>query len=291
MDRLIALVASGLSVGAIYTLVSLGFLLIYKASGMINFSQGALLTLGAYFAAWGIIDLGLPVLAAYGLSLALMFLVGVFLERVAFAPLRGRPILIVLISTLAAALAIEALIVLWKGPLPRRLETPVGSDFLTIGGAVVGHQRIMIVAVTGVAVVALSLLFRYTQFGRTVRALAADPETARLQGIRASRLSLITWGVSGMLAGLAGILMAPLSSVNPGLGFVPMLFAFGAAIIGGFGRLGGVVVGGLALGLIETLGAGYISPGFREVYPFLALLLVIALRPEGFFGEEAKLRV
>lgn len=291
MDRFVSLLVSGTAVGSVYVLVALGFLLIYKATGIINFAQGALVTLGAYLAAWAILDLDFPLYAGYAVALVLMFLVGVVLERLAFAPLRGRSVLVVLISTLAAALAIEALIVLWMGPLPRRLESPLGLGTFEVFGATVSHQHILIIVAAAVTVGVLSVVFRRSSFGRQMRALASDADTARLQGIQVTRISLVTWGVSGMLAGLAGILFAPITAVNPGLGFTPMLFAFGAAIIGGFGRLSGVVVGGLALGLLEAFGSGYVSGTFKEVYPFLVVLLVIAWRPEGFFGEEAQIRV
>jgi branched-chain amino acid transport system permease protein len=217
--------------------------------------------------------------------------VGVVLERLAYAPLRNRAPETVLLSTLAGGFAIEGIIVLWQGPQLRSLPSLVGFGNHKILGAPVPTHSLLIVTLTVVLVLLLSILFSRTPFGRQVRALAADRDTARLQGIRVNRLSLITFALSSAIAGLAGLLLAPVTALTPDMGFTPMLFAFGAAIIGGFGRLGGVVLGSVLLGLFEELGGGYISSSISEAFPFIVILLVIALRPEGLFGGESRVRL
>jgi branched-chain amino acid transport system permease protein len=291
MEKFVALSFSGLSLGAIYTLVSLGILIMFKATGVVNAAQFGLVTLGAYFGFWAHQQLGLPLLACYLVVLVAMALVGLVLERLAYAPLRNRAADTVLLSTLAGGFAIEGIVVLWQGPQLRSLPSVVGFGTTLVLGAPIPNHSLFIIAVTFVAVVLLALLFKRTQFGRQVRALAADRDTARLQGIAVNKLSLITFALASALAGLAGVLLAPVTALTPDMGFTPMLFAFGAAIIGGFGRLTGVVAGSVLLGVFEQLGGGYVSSGMREAFPFLVILLVIALRPEGLLGGEARVRL
>ncbi|WP_395104171.1 branched-chain amino acid ABC transporter permease [Actinomadura sp. SCN-SB] len=291
MDRFIALVFSGLALGAIYTLVSLGILIIYKATGIVSVAQFGLVALAGYVCFWSVSDVGLPLVLSYLLAVAALAVAGLALERVAYAPLRKRSPDVVLLSTLAGGFAIQGLILLWYGPDARRLPSPFGYGSTEVFGAVISHHALFSVVTTGVAVAALALLFGRTQFGRQVRALAADRNAALLQGIAVNRLSMITFALASAMAGLAGVLLAPFSALTPDIGFTPMLFAFGAAIIGGFGRLSGVVAGALTLGLVEQLGGGYISGNMRAAFPFIAILLVIALRPEGLLGGATRARL
>lgn len=290
MSRFVALLSAGIASGAIYALVALGFVLIYKATGVINFAQGDLATLGAYLAFWAASTHGLATGWAYVVAIGLMFLVGVALERVTAAPLRNRSVHVVVIATLGAGLAIRAGIGIWQGSRPRNLRSPLGIRTFEVLGARIPMQNVLIVAVTAVVVVGLLVLFQMTQFGRQLRALATDNEAARLQGVMVTRMSVLTFGLAGALAGLGGVLFAPIASVNLNLGFVAMLNGFAAAILGGFGRIGGVVVGALMIGVVEQMAAGYIAHQFREVYPFALMILVIALRPEGLFGSELRTR-
>jgi len=291
LDKLVALIFSGLSLGAIYTLVALGILIMFKATGVVNAAQFGLVTLGGYVGFWANQQLGLPLLASYFVVLVAMAAVGLLLERLAYAPLRNRAPDTVLLATLAGGFAIEGIVVLWQGPQLRSLSSIVGFGTTRLLGAPIPNHSLFIIALTVVGVALLGLLFNKTQFGRQVRALAADRETARLQGIAVNRLSLVTFAMASALAGLAGVLLAPVSALTPDMGFTPMLFAFGAAIIGGFGRFTGVVAGSVLLGLFEQLGGGYVSSGIREAFPFIIILVVIALRPEGLFGGEARVRL
>lgn len=286
MEKFVALTFSGLSLGAIYTLVSLGILIMYKATGVVNAAQFGLVALGGYIGYWATKDLDLPLGVAYVVVILAMGVVGIALERLAYAPLRNRPPDTVLLSTLAGGFAIEGIIVLWQGPQLRSLESPAGFGTTDILGAPVFNHTLLIIGVTIVGVALLGVLFTRTAFGRQVRALAADRDTARLQGIAVNRLSLITFALASAIAGVAGVLLAPATALTPDMGFTPMLFAFGAAIIGGFGRLSGVVLGSVVLGLVEQWGGGYLSSSVRDAFPFIAILLVIALRPEGLFRGE-----
>lgn len=276
-----ALTASGIAYGAILAIVALGFVVLYKATAVVNFAHGDLVTLGAYVAFWAITDIGLPILLGYLLALVLMFGSGVVLERAAHAPLRRRPPFAVVIATLAAAITIRGIIAVWQGSTPRTLETPVGNNVVHIGGAAVAQQRLLIIGVAAAAVLGLVFVFQRTSFGRSVRALAADPETARLQGVRTRLIAMLTFGISATLAGLAGILVAPLSSMDLNFGFTLMVTAFGAVVLGGFTSLGGVVVGALLIGLVQQLLGGYLVPDYAATLPFILLFVIIAVRPSG----------
>jgi branched-chain amino acid transport system permease protein len=291
VERFVSLTAAGVAQGAIIALVALGFLLIYKATGVVNFAQGELVTLGAYIAVWASTDNDMPLLAGSALAIVALFVVGVLLERFAYAPLRGRSIHVVVISTLGAALVIRAGLLLWQGSAPKRLSSPFGFEVFELAGARIPQQNLLIVGVTAACIVAMVLVFALTQFGRQLRALAVDRVTAQLQGIRVVRMSMLAFGLSAALSGLAGVLIGPTRQITITLGFGPMLYAFAAAILGSMGRLGGVAIGALALGLVQQLGAGYLSPDYAEIYPFVLMLAVIAVRPQGLLGSETGARL
>jgi branched-chain amino acid transport system permease protein len=289
MSDFTSYMAAGISKGAVVSLAALGFLLTYKATGVVNFAQGSLISLGAYFAIWGSERWGMPIVAAYLFSMAVLFVIGVGIERVAYAPLRGRSIHVVVIATLGASIIIETLINLWYGPNPRRLDTPVSGNF-KLFGANIPWQRVLVCVVTLVVVTALIYIFNKTQYGRQVRAVAADRDTARLYGVPVSLLSMTAFGLASALAGLAGVLIAPLGSVDISFGFLVMLGGFSAAILGGFGSLGGVVVGGLIIGMVEQVFASYNYFGFnvrdyQSIWPFVLMLAVIAVKPTGLFTK------
>ena len=284
-----AYMASGITKGAVVSLAALGFLLTYKATGVVNFAQGSLISLGAYFAIWGSERWGMPIVLAYLFSMAVLFVIGVGIERVAYAPLRGRSIHVVVIATLGASIIIDTLINLWYGPNPRALGTPVDSSFSLFGATIPWH-RVLVVVVTLVAVAGLIYVFNYTQYGRQVRAVAADRDTARLYGVRVNLLSMTAFGLASALAALAGVLIAPLQSVDITFGFLVMLGGFAAAILGGFGSLGGVVVGGMIIGFVEQVLASYNYFGFnvrdyQSLWPFVLMLVVIAVKPTGLFTK------
>lgn len=290
MERFIALFASGLAQGAIFTLVALGIVLLHKATGVVNFAQGDLVTLGGYLGVWLIAQHGWPMLPGYVAVLALMFLVGVVIERVGYAPLRERPVLTVVISTFALALFIRAALVVWQGPEARSLRSPVGTDVFRVGGAAIPHLNVVIFVVTLVVLAVLYVVFSRTQVGRQVRAMAADREAALLLGVRGKRLSVVTFGVASMLAGLAGLLLAPLLSVFPTLGFSVLLTAFAATVLGGNDRLEGVALAAFGVAMVQTMAGAYLSADYTEAYPFLILLAILIVRPEGLVRGAAGVR-
>src|SRR6476620_11510838 len=255
----VALLGAGLAKGAIVSLAALGFIMIMKATGIANFAQGDLITVGALLGLWAtsktapaVDGLGLSLGFGYLLTLVLMFLLGVVIERVAYAPLRKRSpdIHVVVIASLGVAIVIRTLMALWQGSDPRFLQSwfnvggtledfaffkdgalTINVGFLDINDAVISAQRVVIIVVTAIVVLFIMWLFARTSFGRQVRAIAADRETARLYGVKASRLSMLSCGISAVLAGLAGLLIGPLGTFDLTLGFGYMLLGFAAAVL------------------------------------------------------------
>jgi branched-chain amino acid transport system permease protein len=279
--KFVALLGSGVAYGAILTLVALGFVVLYKATGIINFAHGDLVTLGAYVAYWAGTSLGLPILLTYLVSIVLLFACGVVVERIAYVPLRRRPPLVVVIATLAVAVMIEGLIALWQGSTPKALPSPVGDSIWHVAGANISFQRVLIVVVSGVVVAGVLLVFQRTSIGRQVRALANDGETAMLYGVRTRAVSLGAFGVSASLAALAGVLIAPTSNIDVTFGFALMVNAFAAVVLGGLESLRGTVLAALGIGIVQQVLGGYFLPNYADSLPLIVLFVVIALRPQG----------
>jgi branched-chain amino acid transport system permease protein len=280
VERFIAIFTSGLTQGSVYALIALGIVLLQNATGVINFAQGDLMTLGAYVGFWFVVQHHGSQILMYGVVIVLLFLAGVALERVGYAPLRKRDPLTIVISTFALGLAIRSALIVWQGSDALNLPSPFGNKTMSIFGASVPRQAILTIGVTIVVGLVLYLVFQRSAVGRQVRALAADRETAILQGIRVNRLSPLIFGLSAALAGIAGVLVAPVLSVSPALGFGLLLSAFAAVILGGE-RLGGVAFAAVFIALFQALATAYISPKFSDAYPFLVLVLVLAIRPQG----------
>lgn len=326
----VALLGAGLAKGAVVSLAAVGFIMIMKATGIANFAQGDLITIGGFLGLWATSKalpahdgLGLSLGVGYLLVLVIMFVLGVVIERVAYAPLskRSHDIHVVVIATLGVAIILRTLMAIWQGTEPRFLRSwfntgeelddllffsdgvlRINIGWLGINDAVISAQRVVIMIVTTIVVLAIIALFARTSFGRQVRAIAADRETARLYGVKASRLSMLSFGISAFLAGLAGIMIGPLGSFDLTLGFTYMLLGFAAAVLGGFGSIAGTVVGAIMIGLTEELFGGQMLPllvetlggdpadalRYRSVFPFVLMLVVIAIRPQGLFGRAGK---
>jgi len=291
MGRFVTLTASGVAQGSAYALVALGFIVVYKATSILNFAQGALVTLGAYLGIWTVVQGGLPTGVSYVLVLVMMAAGGVVLERAIHLPLRRRPPLVVVIATLAAGLAIQDLLQLWQGAAPKSLPAPFGTGVVHVLGGEIPYQDVLVVVVTLVVFTGFSLVFSRTTVGYQLRAIADNPAVAALQGIKVRRMAIISFAAGSCLAGLAGLMIGPLSSVSPTMGFDAMITGFAAAVIGGFGRIWGTVVGGLIIGLAGQWGAGYIAYQFQDMYPYILMILVIAVLPRGLFGSEISERV
>ncbi|HEY7107355.1 MAG TPA: branched-chain amino acid ABC transporter permease [Acidimicrobiia bacterium] len=280
MHRFLTILIQGIANGSIYVLVALGIVLLQNATGVINFAQGDLVTLGAYVGFWLLVQNDFGQVAMYIGMLLLLFAAGVVIERVGYAPLRNRPTLTIVISTFAFGLGIRSAIIVWQGSEPHNLPSPFGIETVDVLGVNVPKQSVFTIIVTAVVGLFLYLFVQRSALGRQVRALAADRETAILQGIRVRRLSLIIFGLSAALAGLAGVLIGPQVGLTPSLGFGLLLSSFAAVILGGE-RLGGVAFAAMFVAIAQAMATAYIAPNYSDAYPYLILVIVLAIRPQG----------
>jgi branched-chain amino acid transport system permease protein len=280
---LLQYLTSGLTNGAIYALIALGFGIIYNTTTIINFAQGEMVMLGA-LAAISIYH-GYPSLPlAFAGGVIIVTAVGLALERLALRPVKDPNPITLIIITVGGAVFIKGIAMLLWGKEAYPLPPFSGDAPLHLGPATIMPQNLWVIGLTGLLVLALEAFFRLTLAGKAMRACAYNTRAARLVGISAGRMVQFSFGLAAALGAGAGILIAPLTLGVYDMGTMLGLKGFSAAIIGGLGSLGGGVLGGLLLGVVEALSCGLISSGYRDAVAFLLLLLVLFLRPQGLVG-------
>jgi branched-chain amino acid transport system permease protein len=283
------LAIGGVSVGSIYALAALAIVIPFKASGVLNFGQGEIVTLGAYVALI-LTQLALP----YPVVLASLLLVGVvggvLIERVLIRPIVNAPEFTLVIATFAIGLLIKGLLSLRFGDSPASIDGPFGNEPLLLAGLRFNPTAVWILGCTAAVTSALIWFFRYTRLGKAMRAVSISPEAARLMGIRVETVYRWSWAISTAIGALAGLLVAPLIGINPEIGLV-ILRGLLAAVIGGFTSIPGALLGGLAVGLIETFSGVLIGTAFKNLVPFLLLMVLLVFRPQGLFGAGEVKRV
>jgi branched-chain amino acid transport system permease protein len=277
---------TGIGIGAIYALVALGFVLIYRATNVVNFAQGDFAMLGAFAMILFAVDLSWPYWLSMIVTLAGLMVFGALFNLGVYYPLRHRSFLPVIISTIGASILLENGVLFAYGPAPQSLPGMFETQGFDVGGVFFDSQYLLILVVTVVMVALQYLFFERTLIGKKMQATSQDKEMASLLGIPVALMIMLTFVYSATLGGLAGILVAPILFVSVGMGSSIALKAFAASIIGGFGDVTGAVVGGLALGVIETFGAAYISVPYKDGFAFLVLFVFLLIRPQGFFGER-----
>ena len=304
MDTFIQQVINGLVLGSMYALVALGYTMVYGIINLINFAHGEVLMVGA-LTSWSIIGLmkesmpGTPgwlilliaLLIACVVAAALNFVI----EKVAYRPLRNSPKLAPLITAIGMSILLQTLaMIIWKPnfkPYPNLLP----SAPFNVGGAVITTTQILILAMTAVSLAVLMWVVNATKLGRAMRATAENPRVASLMGVKPDMVISATFLIGAVLAAIAGVMWAAnYGTVNHTMGFLPGLKAFTAAVFGGIGNLAGAVVGGILLGLIESIGAGYIGTltggvlgsHYSDIFAFIVLIIVLTLRPSGLLGER-----
>ncbi len=280
------LLFTGLGIGAIYALVALGFVLLIRAASVVNFAQGEFSMLGAYLMVILAGDLGVPYFVALPVTVALMAGFGLLFAGATYWPLRHRGQLPVIISTIGASIFLSNFVLVAYGPSPQVLPGLFDDPGFEVGGVFMDSQYLSIIVAAAALVLLQYLIFEKTLLGKKLQATSQDKEMASLLGIPVAAMVLITFGYSAALGGLAGILVAPVLFVSVGMGAIISLKAFAANIIGGFGNIPGAILGGLALGVVETFGAAYISVPYKDALAFGLLLLFLLVRPQGLFGEK-----
>ena len=286
----VQLLAGGLSTGSIYALVGLGLLLAFKGTGILNFGQGELVTLGAYTALFLTIFAHLPYWAVFILTLMIAGVVGVVYERFLIRPLMRAPEFTIVVATLAVGMMIKNVLRNSWQETVSTLPTPFTDLAIRIGDLRINPQYVW-VTVCAIAIMGLlALFFRNNLAGKAMRAVAQNQTAARLMGIRVSRVFPATFALSTAVAALAGILIAPLHGIEPEMGNV-LMKGFVAAVLGGFQSLVGCVVAGLLLGVLESFGGAFVGGLFKDVTAFGLLIVVLLFRPHGLFGQAEARRV
>jgi len=281
---------SGVTVGATYALAALGFTLIYNASHVINFAQGEFIMLGGMLAVF-FTQAGLPLPAALLLAIAVPAVVGVLLEKLAVEPVKGAEPVTLIIITIGASLVIRGLTAVWLGKGTHGLTAFSGDAPIAVLGATLMPQSLWVLGVTGVIVLALWYYFSRTLQGKAMLATAYNRVAAELAGINTSWVLLLSFAMSAALGAVGGILVAPITMTSYDVGIMLGLKGFVAAVVGGLGHGLGAVVGGLLVGVLEAMGAGYISSAYKDAMPFVLILLILFFMPRGLFGGASTERV
>jgi branched-chain amino acid transport system permease protein len=286
---ILQLALSGLSIGSIYALVGLALVLPFKASGIVNFAQGEIVTFGAYLALI-LASLGLPYLAVLPLVLIGAALFGTVIERLLIRPIAHQPEFTLVIVTFAIGFIIKAAIRLHWQDNTFSIDAPFVGAPLVLGELRLNPAYLVYIVSTVVIISALFIFFGYSKFGKAMRATALDPIAAKLMGVRIGSVFSAAWALSTMLGAFVGLLLAPVIGINPEIGHL-ILKGLVAAVIGGFSSLGGAVVGGLLLGLLETYAGAFFGATFKNLVPFGVLILLLLLRPQGLAGASNFRRV
>jgi len=287
---LVQYLLAGLTLGAIYALVALGFAIIYNASHVINFAQGEFVMIGGMATA-SFIDTGLPLPLSVVLAVGLAACVGLALEKLAVEPARGASVVTLIIITIGASILLRGLAGLVWDKKIHALPAFSGEAPIAIAGATLLPQSLWVLGATVAAVAALWWFFNRTLTGKAILALSHNRLAAQLVGVSVRRVLAVSFGLSAALGALAGILIAPITFTSWDVGIMLGLKGFAAAILGGLGSGPGAIAGGLALGLLEALGAGYVSSAYKDVIAFAIMLAVLVFMPGGLAGRRATERV
>jgi branched-chain amino acid transport system permease protein len=304
MDIFIQQIINGLVLGSMYALVALGYTMVYGVLNLINFAHGDVLMIGAMAGLSilkivdsvapdlpGIIKLGIAIIGA----IPVCILVNLLIERIAYRKLRNAPRLAPLITAIGVSILLQTLAMMIWGRSPIPFPQVMPSDSYHILGALITPTQVMLLALATLSMIGLVLLVEKTKMGRAMRATAENPRVAGLMGVDANKVIILTFAIGAALAAVAGVMWgATYASAQFAMGFTPGLKAFSAAVLGGIGNIYGAMVGGILLGLIESLGAGYIGDltgnflgsQYQDIFAFVVLIIVLTLRPSGIMGER-----
>lgn len=286
-----AAIITGLGLGSMYALLALGFHITYVVSRTVNFAQGSAMMVGAVLGYSFAITWGWPLWLAVPATLALCAVYGLIIERFLVRPFHSRGSEAWLMATVAAGILVDNLALFTFGKEPRQFTSALANQHLELFGNNVGVLQLLIPMVGGGIALALFLVRRYTRLGKVLEACVQNPKAAMLMGIRVNRVVAVAFAVSTVFAAIAGLLIAPLFSVNAEMGMLFGLKAFAVAILGGIASAGGVFAAGLLFGLVEALVTLYFGSAFTQLFTFALVILALALRPNGLFGSKTLVKV
>ena len=290
MSQLLQSIFTGLTLGATYALAALGFSIIYNASGAINFAQGEFIMLGGMIAA-SFAAIGLPLALAVVCAILVVALIGLLMAKISIEPARGADVTTLIIITIGASMVLRGGVEVTLGKSSRALAPFSGDKPISFGGATILPQNLWVLATTLVVVVALALFFQRTRLGKGMLANAYNRLAAELVGVDTRRVLSLSFALSAGLGAIGGVLIAPIANTSYDAGAMLGLKGFVAATVGGLGSGIGAVAGGVALGLLESLTAGYISSAYKDASAFVVVLIILLVRPRGLFGAASSQRV
>ncbi len=286
------LTIEGISIGCIYALIALGFVLIYKATEVVNFAQGDIMMLGAFVAFTFASLWGLSFWLTIPLTIAVLVLFGAGFDRFLLRPIAGQPTVAAILVTLGAGMAMRGIATMMPGwgTDTHALKAPYSDGVLSLGGLVVSTDHLVIIGVTGLLCLGLWIFFKRTRVGIAMQACSQNQLAAYYMGIPVRRINTLIWGLSAGVAAVAAMLIAPIQFVHSNLGFIG-LKAFPAAVVGGFGSIPGAIVGGLIIGLVEMYAGFYLAEGWKDIAPYVVVLIVLVIKPSGIFAEMRRKKV
>ena len=285
MALLSQVVVSGLTLGSLYALVGLGFVVIFRATKVVNFAQGEMMMLGAVLALYFYSDLNLPYSVAFVAAIVLCACFGAALERIAYRPLIDAPVVTLILATVAVGQMMRAAVRILRGSEVSRFPSILPAEPFSIVGITLTPLSLSIIAFAVLLVCAFMLFFRKTRIGKGMEATSENRDAATLCGVDVNRTFSLIWAIGSALAAAAGVLLAPLIVITPDMGTIGIK-GFIGAILGGFSSIPGAIAGCFLLGVIENLGGVYIASSMKDVISFAALLLILSLKPNGLFGRE-----
>ena len=290
--QFLQLLISGVAQGCIYGLIALGFVLIYKATETVSFVQGDLMMLGAFVGLAMMTVLNFPFWVAVVSAILGMGLAGIALERVVIRPILGQPAFSIVMLTIGIGYVLRGLVTMVPviGTETHVLPVPYKDQIWTFGQLVVNVEQIVVITFTALLCGLLFAVFKYSKVGGAMQATSQNQLAAYYMGIPVKTLNGLVWGLAAGVAAIAGLLLAPITFVHANMGFVG-LKAFPAAVVGGFGSLPGAIVGGLVIGLVESMAGFYAPEGWKDIAPYIVVLVMLWVKPNGLFGSTMRKKV
>ena len=292
MLQALQIIISGIAQGCIYGLIALGVVLIYKATETVSFAQGELMMLGAFIGLIVMSSLGFPFWLAFAAAVLAMGAFGVVLERLVIRPILGQPAFSIVMLTIGIGYVARGAItkVPGIGTETHTLPVPYKDQVWNVGTLVLNVEQMVIIAATVLLSAALYAMFRYSKLGVAMQAASQNQLAAYYMGIPVKRLNGLVWGLAAAVAAVAGLLLAPITFVHANMGFIG-LKAMPAAVVGGFGSLPGAIVGGLIIGVVESMSGFYLPEGFKDIAAYVVVLIMLVVKPNGLFGEKLRKKV
>ena len=290
--QFLQLVISGIAQGCIYGLIALGFVLIYKATETVSFAQGELMMLGAFLGLAAMTMLGFPFWLAVVSAIAAMALFGLVLETLVIRPILGQPAFSIVMLTIGIGYVARGAVTMIPGigTETHTLPVPYKDEIWKVGELVLNVEHMAVIGATALLCMVLYAAFRYSKVGIAMQAASQNQLAAYYMGIPVKRLNSLVWGLAAAVAAIAGLLLAPITFVHANMGFIG-LKAFPAAVVGGFGSLPGAIVGGLIIGVVESLSGFYLPEGFKDIAAYIVVLVMLVVMPNGLFGEKLRKKV